>query len=384
MSTQLPTNDQVKSIKKTSYLITKKNRQTGEVKSLGFTTVGGISIPIELMGSTQAADQEKSDKFVVQLDGMVPQDITIDLLTTDHETIMEDLFNGYVDSVNGNGKKRYELTDKEVDARDYAWELEIMPIRNIVSGQLVSQANAFRFHLVFPAPGSAPTWVGNKDNFGTLSFSLAVMPDLDNPRAKYGYMGDLSAAETVAPTGVWATMGYPAGTMKHVPAVSLSAGGAADPQWFAYYDANAVTGELTESGGINATATTFDVAMTTVPPAGSKIRVNDEVMHVVTATNSSLTVVRACCGTTAASHSENDDIETSIGFNANVNSVAYAEFVSSAPANVIAGDALFGTGSTKKGRITWAGAGAANITCEVDAADGLTSTTSPNLVATGL
>jgi len=373
-----PSSTDLRRITATSYYLTKRNRQTGAVSSLGFFDVGSLNLPFALFGLTKEVDQVNGiAKGLIK--GAAFQETTFDLSINSHEFAALQLLNGYLDSIGANHADgpKWKLGNKEVDIDDVCYELTCVPVANVVNGNVVSWANSFQINKAFVTFDSPLNFVGNKDEFQSLSVSLTSYQDLDQPGSESGFIGNIAALGDDLPIGLWHTTGAPVSPFKHVAELTLPAAGKADTNWYATYKAGErALGVINVSGGINSSVTTIPYTKTsgqTAPSSGDFLQIEDEVFQCTgTPSDTSIPVIArgSICGTLADSHANATAIAVIVPYHIWVSQKA--TFVSDDATKVTVGNTAGVDTNARKARIVNIATGSADIdaTVYLDGLDG--------------
>lgn len=230
--------------------------------------------------------------------------------------------------------------------------------------------------------------MGDRTKYQEIPVTITAYPDTSRARSGYPYSATYARIGSYAITASDPDyIGIVSGRTSyapymHLPAATLDTRAVQQFEAFGAWVTNtSTTAALDDATDISATDTSvvYDAKSAAVDFTGKYIKMGTEVMYVSadsggTAATGTLTVVRAACFSTAASHLDNAAItllETPIIYRI-TNAVEWASSVTA--------DATVGNSNTtgNKGRVTHVSSGSSNIT----AAASDTTPTSKNLVVT--
>lgn len=230
--------------------------------------------------------------------------------------------------------------------------------------------------------------MGDRTKFQEIAVTITAYPDTSRAVTGYPYSATYARIGSFAITAADPDyIGIIAGRKasapyKHCPGITLDSGAVMQVEAFgAWISATSTTCDLNDGTDVNTTDTAFvyDAKTSGISFAGRYVKIGTEVCYCSadsggTGTSGTLTVVRAACFSTAASHLDNATItllDTPIVYRY----TNAATFASSVTTDVTVGNSNT-TGN--KGLLTWVSSGSSNITAA--SSDG--TPTSKNLVVT--
>lgn len=351
--------------------------------NLGYFNPDTLNINGQIMTTVLEVDQIDNPKARIDFDSIIPT-VGVTFAQDSLDLLYQALLGDAAGFKAGTAGPLYGWGDIKRDMREFAGQLEIIPVKNYNEGNRLESFLIPNAYL----DNQTIALLKGKGRFGNIPIVFDALPDEDAPQQfRYLWHGNLDA-EGLAPNGIFIT-----GTRRPrpEPAVSLPTIGVAAgtfdrlSAWLFYSFDSSNTAQVNNVAGILATDTNivFDTTVGRTFVVGDIIGIETtsdlEYMYVVAVNTDDIDVVRNYGGGLPAPIVHADDtvitIQKGVYYWLANNIVTW---VSSAPGTILAGDVVGAFDSTEKGRIT-------NISKDGATADikaSLLGKDSPNIIVT--